>query len=208
MISVIVDTSEELGARTASALLGHPLVDHVALIDRDPPASWRPRARRADSTDGYGIGVGVDVDGIRVFRREGLPGGAGWASPIGLATALAHRLANPGPGAATIPGRPLSVGERFAFPPPVGWAYGKPGELGIHECPIEGTTAAVLATATEGPSIACVDDNLFLTTACLAAGVIVAGTTELAEPVFHHPELFLEACEIFGLVFAVADQPD
>ena len=207
MISVVVDTSEELGARTASALLGHPLVDHVGLIDRDPPASWRPRARRAESTAGYGVGVGVDVDGIRVFRRNGLSGGAGWASPVGLAAALSHRLAQPGPGAATIPGRPLSSGQRFAFPPPVGWAFGEPGPLGIYECPIEGTTAAVLATAVEGPSIACVDDHLFLATACLAAGAIVAGTTELPEPVFHHPDRFLEACEVFGLVFAVADQP-
>ena len=85
MITVVVDSSEELGARTASALLGHPLVDQVGLIDRDPPASWRPRARRADSTSGYDIGVGLDIDGIRVFRREAGPGGAGWASAVGLA---------------------------------------------------------------------------------------------------------------------------
>ena len=208
MFTVVVDSSEELGARTASALLGHPLVDHVGLVDRDPPASWRPRAGRADSTDGYDVGVGVDVDGIRVFRKEGQPGGAGWASPIGLARALTHRLGDPGSCAATIPGRPRSDGQRFAFPPPVGWAYGEPGSLGVHECPVEGTTAAVMATGDEGPSIACVDDSLFLTTACLAAGVIVAGTTGRAEPVFHHPEEFLEACELFGLVFAVAGQPD
>ncbi len=207
MFSVAVDSSEELGARTASALLGHPLVDRVGLIDRDPPASWRPRAIRTDTGDGFDVGVGVDVDGIRVFRREAPDDGTGWASAHGLARCLESRLEPPQRAAVTLPGKPLDGGERFAFPPPLDWLGGELGELDVYECPVEGELAGVIVDGTGDCSIGCVDNAVFLATVCLAAGVVVAGATGTSGPVYEHPTTFLEACELFGLVFAVSSQP-
>lgn len=208
MISVVVDTSEELGARTASALLGHPLVDRVGLIDRDPPASWRPRAVRTDTVDGYDVGVGVDVDGLRVVRREAPTDGLGWASIHGLARSLGARIERVERAAVTVPGKPLDGGERFAFPPPLDWLSGELGDQEVYECPVEGALAGVVVDGIGGRTIGCVDNAVFLATVCLAAGVVVAGTTARSGSVYEHPSTFLEACEVFGLVFAATDQPD
>jgi hypothetical protein len=203
VISVAVDTSQELGARAASALLGHPSVDRIGVLDRDPPKSWGDRARRVSSAEGFDVGIGVEGARVRVYRRE--PVGkrsVGWASPVGLVMAAGSRLDAVVVHAVTVPGTPLSDGERFAFPPPIGWARGRHGQAGVIECPVEGRYAGILATGRSGAAIGAADDSLFLAAVCLAAGAVVAGIHPEIDSVWDAPEEYLAACESLGVVLA------
>ncbi len=203
VISVAVDTSEELGARAASALLGHPSVDWIGVLDRDPPKSWGSRARPVHTADGFDVGIGADGARIRVYRLE--PAGersVGWASPVGLARAAGSKLTDVEAYAVTVPGTPPSRGELFAFPPPIGWARGEPGAAGVMECPVEGRYAGVLARDPSGFAIGTADDGLFLSAVCLAAGAVVAGTHPGIESVWEAAVDYVAACEVLGVVLA------
>lgn len=204
VFTVVVATAEELGGRAASALLGHPAVETVGVFDRDPPKSWGNRARRVASPSGFDVGIGVDGARVRVFRRTPRGEGIGWASPAGLAMAARCRVEGPATCAVTVPGRPLSDGEAFVFPPPIGWSRGVVGPEDVYECPVEGPHAGALARGRSGETVATSDDALFLNAICLAAGAVVAAERPGIGEVWEAAEDYLAACEALGVVLAAS----
>lgn len=152
------------------------------------------------------MGIGVDGAAVRVYRRRAPHHpGVGWASAVGVARSLATRLESPSRPAVTIHGTPIRDGDRFVFPPPIGWAVGRSDDSGVFECPVEGSYAGALAAGTGGRTHATADDAVFLAAACLAAGAVIAGRHGDIVAVWERAEDYLEACELFGLVFAVTD---
>lgn len=200
VISVAVDITQELGARAASSLLGHPLIDRIGTIGRKPPRSWGHRAGEVAGGRGFDVGIGVDGADVRVHRFAGE--GVAWASAVGLARSLERKIGGDAVMAITVPGSPIEAGEAFVFPPPIGWARGTLGEHHVHECPVEGSYAGVTAQGSGGHAFAATDDGLFLSAVCLAAGAIVAGLDPSMSAVWERADDYIDACEVLGLVIA------
>lgn len=203
-MKVAVVVSDEIGSRCASALLSHPAVDLVGLVDADPPRSWGSRAVRTADGEGFDVVVGGDAASLAPDALLVVPGPAPGgrpavthASPEGLARCLAAGLAAPAVVAVTGRGSPAREGTPVAFPAPLGWVYATEVD-GLLVAPVDGTLAAV-AASDRSRIRAVVDDRLFLEGVCLAAGALVADTTG---PVWSRPDAYLRAAEDLGLVVA------
>lgn len=202
---VAVVVSDETGSRCASALLAHPAVELVGLLDADPPRSWGRRAVRAGDASGFDVVVGGDA--VEAARVAGavlvVPGPApddglsvSYASPEGLARSLAEGLDSPVAVALTVPGPPARQGVPVGFPAPVGWVYATERD-GVLVAPVEGLAAVAASDARRTRAV--VDDPLFLAGVCLAAGALVSA---VPGPVWARPEAYISAAEELGVVVA------
>lgn len=202
---VAVVVSDEIGSRCASALLAHPAVELVGLVDADPPRSWGRRAVRSADASGFDVVVGEDAVGAA--RAAGavlvVPGPApddgptvSHASPEGLARSLAEGLDPPVTVALTVPGPPARQGVPVGFPAPVGWVYATEKD-GLLVASVEGLAAVAAYDARRTRAV--VDDPLFLAGACLAAGALVSA---VPGPAWTRPEAYVAAAEDLGIVVA------
>jgi hypothetical protein len=169
----------------------------VGLIGKPPPASWGSRAMRVDDATGFDIVVGPDA-----AARSVSPDGTGsvtFAGLTGLARSLATRL-----GEATVTvdrtvtAETAGEGPYALFPAPLGAVRRATLTDGVMLCPVDGKLAG--AVVSDGRrSIGVVDDVLFASGVCLAAGALLGGHTG---PVWNRSEQFLGVVESLGLLIA------
>lgn len=150
--------------------------------------------------DGNGFDVvvapGGDVtpDGEGTIRFAGL---------TGLARSLASRL----DGLAiemdrTVTSQSAGGGEFALFPAPLGAVRRAGSAEGVFLCPTEGSMAGV-SVRDRSRQLAMVDDVLFVSGVCLAAGALLALDLQ-GGPVWEEAEAYLELVEELGVVFAEA----
>ncbi len=219
MIDVVVHVSGETEARAAQALAAEPGIGRIALLRTSPPGSWGDRIERVEKVDGFDVVVGTGAPTALEATEAGLPvvltdhppqatpPAVVWASPRGLALALAGG----DPDAVvvvTVPGQPLSRGSFAApFPPPIGRVLaGRPDALGVRRAPVEGEFGGVLVER-GGELTVVTDDRRFLAAACLAAGVVLIPDVDGIVPVWCRADRYLAAVHRFGLVTAAAVTP-
>lgn len=169
----------------------------VGLIGKTPPKTWGEAAMKVEDGDGFDIVVapGGDVtpDGEGAVRFAGL---------TGLARSLASRLE----GLRiemdrTVTSEIAGEGEFVLFPAPLGAVRRSGSAEGVFLCPTDGSLAGV--TVTDGSrQIAMVDDVLFVSGVCLAAGALLAPAHR--GPVWEEAEAYLGLVEELGVVFAEA----
>lgn len=195
---VAVQSVDEVHSRAAASLVSSPLVTEVGLIGKEPPRSWGSRATEVVDGAGFDVVVGRS-DGATVSADES--GRVSYAGLTGLARSLAARL--PGRVATmdrTITSAAAGDGAYAVFPLPVGAVRRLTAVAGVMLCPVQGSMAAV-AVSDGGTTIAMVDDVLFASGVCLAAGALLVGHEG---PVWAAAETYLRLTESLGLVFAEA----
>lgn len=150
----------------------------------------------------------TDGDGFDVIVAPGgdvTPDGEGsvrFAGLTGLARSLASRLA----GLRiemdrTVTSESAGEGEFALFPAPLGAVRRSGSAEGVFLCPTDGSLAGV--SVTDGSrQIAMVDDVLFVSGVCLAAGALLA--PDHRGPVWEEADAYLDLVEELGLVFAEA----
>ncbi len=198
-VRVAVDPVDEVHSRAAASLVSSPLVSAVGLIGKAPPKSWGRRATKVSDAGGFDVLVGPDSDHPNVT-----PDGAGsvaFAGLTGLARSLATRLAGDRISmdrtvTATEPG----TGPFALFPEPLGAVRRSTMSEGVMLCPVQGRIAGVVV-GDSLRSLAVIDDVLFLSGACLAAGAVLSGHTG---PVWERPEEYLERVQSLGVLVAEA----
>lgn len=197
---VVIDGTDPIRMRAASALLPDHRVDRVGLLGASPAAGWGSRSVSVTSTVGWDVVVGRDPEPGQVDVTVG-SGGVVWgAGPSGLARSLGAVVGGDVSLAGTVPGTRLREGPRFGFPAPLSWLHGVL-EDGIHHCPVPGSLAGVLAVRDSGASLAVVDDRRFLDGCALAGGVLLAIDGHRG-PVWDAAESYLERVGELGLVIA------
>lgn len=194
---VLVEGADPTMLRAATALASHPDIESVGLADIDPPAGWGGRIHRSEAGEAFDRVVGGPRTGL-LSVTAGPEGTISYASPLGLARALATRLGGRPRLAITEPGRPSRSDRWFDFPAPVGRLLVRHTVDGVDRCPIEEELAAVGANIGER-TLAVVDQSGFLRAVCLAAGVFLEPE---GGPVWKQPETYLAGCELLGLVIA------
>lgn len=194
---VAVRTRSEWHMRIVAALSAHSRVRRVISVSRPLPSSWGEGVSRERSP----VGADVVIDpesgdpGIHVSFGDARSGITN-ASSQGLARALATRSIGSTP-VWTEPGNPVSGGEPYAFPAPIGVVRSEDGRA-----PIGGDLAACGAFGAQS-TLAVVDDRRFLDGVCAAAGALIAYPAPTAPiPVWDRPEMYISACEELGLVVA------
>lgn len=194
---VAIDPVDEVHSRAAASLASSPLVTMVGLIGKVPPASWGSRAMRVDDASEFDIMVGPGGGGSDVT-----PDGAGsvsFAGLTGLARSLATRLGDVTITLdRTVTSDTPGVGPFAVFPAPLGAVRRSMNVDGVTLCPINGKLAGVVVS--DGSRmIAVVDDVLFASGVCLAAGALLGGHSG---PVWDRAEQFLGLAESLGLLIA------
>lgn len=196
---IAADSVDEVHSRAAASLVSSPLVSAVGLIGKAPPKSWGARASKISDPAGFDILVGpadttpsVTPDGSGTITFAGL---------TGLARSLATRLSD---GRVTMdrtvtaadPGQ----GPFALFPEPLGAVRRATQSEGVMLCPVQGRLAGVVVSD-ETQSLAVIDDVLFLSGVCLAAGALLAGHTG---PVWERAEEYLDRVQSMGVLIAEA----
>ena len=196
---IAIDPVDEVHSRAAASLVSSPLVSAVGLIDKAPPKSWGERATKTVGPTGFDVLVGptgtipnVTPDGSGTITFAGL---------TGLARSLATRLEGdrltmdrtvtaPDPG----------EGPFALFPEPLGAVRRATQSEGVMLCPVQGSLAGVVVG--DGVrSLAVIDDVLFLSGVCLAAGALLVGHSG---PVWERAEEYLERVQSMGVLIAEA----
>lgn len=179
-------------------MVASPLVSQVGLIGKTPPKSWGSRAIKARDAAGFDVVVGPGP-GLSIS-----PDGQGdvtFAGMTGLAKALAVRLDGPVISMdRTITSEQSGEGTFALFPAPIG-AVRRSNEVeGVGLCPVSTTVAGVVVCDAVS-TLAIVDDVLFASGVCLAAGALLIGHRG---PVWESAEEYLTLVESMGLVSAEA----
>lgn len=198
-VRVATDPVDEVHSRAAASLVSSPLVTAVGLIDKTPPKSWGRRATKISATDGFDVLVGPG-DSIPNVTPDG-SGAVTFAGLTGLARSLAARLT----GARVSMDRTVTSAEPgegpFAlFPEPLGAVRRATRSEGVMLCPAQGRLAGVVVSD-QSRSLAVIDDVLFLSGVCLAAGALLVGHTG---PVWERAEEYLERVQSMGVLIAEA----
>ena len=136
------------------------------------------------------------------------PDGSGtitFAGLTGLARALAtrltgHRITMDRTVTAADPGE----GPFALFPEPLGAVRRATQSDDVMLCPVQGRLAGVVVSD-ETTSLAVIDDVLFLSGVCLAAGALLVGHTG---PVWERAEEYLERMQSMGVLIAEAVSGD
>ena len=196
---IAADPVDEVHSRAAASLVSSPLVSAVGLIGKAPPKSWGARASKISDPAGFDIVVGpadttpsVTPDGSGTITFAGL---------TGLARSLASRLSD---GRVTMDRTVTAAdpgeGPFALFPEPLGAVRRSTQSEGVMLCPVQGRLAGV-AVSDGTQSLAVLDDVLFLSGVCLAAGALLAGHTG---PVWERAEEYLDRVQSMGVLIAEA----
>jgi len=198
-VRVATDPVDEVHSRAAASLVSSPLVSAVGLIDKAPPKSWGERATKISGTDGFDVLVGP-ADGIPNVTPDGA-GTIAFAGLTGLARSLATRLSGDRIQMDRTVTAPESGEGPFAlFPEPLGAVRRATRSEGVMLCPVQGSLAGVVV-GDGARSLAVIDDVLFLSGVCLAAGALLAGHTG---PVWERAEDYLDRVQSMGVLIAEA----
>jgi hypothetical protein len=194
-----VDPVDEVHSRAAASLASSPLVSMVGLIGKPPPKSWGDRAIQAADGSGFDVVVGPASE-ARNVTPDG-SGVIGFAGLTGLARSLATRLSgNVVSMDRTVTSDEPGTGPQAVFPEPLGAVRRSTKSDGVMLCPVSSRFAGVLV-ASDHETIAVVDDVLFLSGVCLAAGALLAGHVG---PVWERAEEYLERVQAMGVLIAEA----
>ncbi len=194
---IAVSPVDEVHSRAAATLVGSHRVSMVGLIGKNPPRSWGDAAMKVPDGAGFDRVIGPSADVT--------PGGEGavrFAGLTGLARSLASRLDGlivemDRTFTSTTPGQ----GEFAVFPSPLG-AIRRAGSVeGVFLCPT-GASLAGVSVKDANRQIAIIDDVLFASGVCLAAGALLPAGHR--GPVWAEAEAYLELVEELGLVSAEA----
>lgn len=197
---IAVDPVDEVHSRAAATLVSSPLVDMVGLVGKRPPRSWGSRAMRIENPAGFERCVGPKGDHALTVGPDGSRS-VSYAGLTGLARALSTRLAGPVRSMdRTVTSHDPGEGPFAVFPAPLGAVRRSTMTEGVMLCPTPGTLCGVSVTD-DVRQIAMVDDVIFASGVCLAAGALLDGPG----PVWERAEAYLELVESMGLVFAEAD---
>lgn len=195
---VAVKPIDEVHSRAAASLVSDPRVGAVGMIGKKPPKSWGSRAHKV--SDGSGFDVVAGSPGSRTVSPDAT-GDISFAGLTGLARSLATRLDDVAVSldrtvTAEVPGK----GDYAIFPAPLGAIRRSVSVEGVMLCPTDGSMAGV--SVSDGVrTLAMVDQVLFASGVCLAAGALLTGHEG---PVWDAAEAYLGLCEDMGLVFAEA----
>lgn len=175
------------------------MVTLVGLIGKPPPKSWGDRASKVADAAGFDVLVGPGSG-----RPNVTPDGSGTVSFAGL-TGLARSLATRLSGERITMDRTVTAadpgeGPFAVFPEPVGAVRRATMSEGVMMCPVNSAFAGVVV-ADRARTIAVVDDVLFLSGACLAAGALLGGEPG---PVWDRAERYLELVQGLGVLIAEA----
>jgi hypothetical protein len=198
-VRVAIDPVDEVHSRAAASLVSSPLVSAVGLIDKAPPKSWGGRATKISDPAGFDVLVGPG-DVVANVTPDG-SGTTSYAGLTGLARSLATRLT----GDRVMLDRTVTAPEPgegpFAlFPEPLGAVRRATQSDGVMLCPVQGSLAGVVV-GDESTSLAAIDDVLFLSGVCLAAGALLVGHSG---PVWERAEEYLERVQSMGVLIAEA----
>lgn len=198
-VRVAVDPVDEVHSRAAASLASSPLVTMVGLIGKAPPKSWGDRAMKVDDASGFDVLVGPGPAGPNVT-----PDGSGsirFAGLTGLSRALATRLSG---GRITmdrtVTAEQPGTGPHALFPEPLGAVRRATMSEGVMLCPVASTIAGVVV-ADGRRTIAVLDDVLFLSGTCLAAGALLG---PVSGAVWDRSERYLELIQSMGVLIAEA----
>ena len=196
---IAIDPIDEVHSRAAASLVSSPFVSVVGLIDKAPPKSWGERASKISDPTGFDVVVGP-ADTIPNVTPDG-SGTISFAGLTGLARSLATRL----DGGRVTMDRTVTAPEPgegpFAlFPEPLGALRRATRSDGVMLCPVQGSLAGVVV-GDETTSLAVIDDVLFLSGVCLAAGALLVGHTG---PVWERAEDYLDRVQSMGVLIAEA----
>jgi hypothetical protein len=198
-VRVAVNPVDEVHSRAAASLASSPLVTMVGLIGKSPPKSWGDRAMRVSDGRGFEIVVGPD-SGLANVTPDG-SGVVTFAGLTGLARSLATRLH--GDVVAmdrTITADQPGTGPFALFPEPLGGVRRATLSEGVMLCPVSSKFAGVVV-ADGHETMAVVDDVLFLSGACLAAGALLGNHVG---PVWERAEEYLDRVQSLGVLIAQA----
>ncbi len=199
MVRVATDPVDEVHSRAAASLVSSPLVTAVGLIDKAPPKSWGERATKITDPAGFDVLVGPG-DSVPNVTPDG-SGSITFAGLTGLARALATRLTgNKITMDRTVTAPNPGEGPFALFPEPLGAVRRATRSEGVMLCPVQGSLAGV-AVGDETRSLAVIDDVLFLSGVCLAAGALLFGHSG---PVWERAEEYLERVQSMGVLIAEA----
>lgn len=194
---VAVAPVDEVHSRAAASLASSPLVTMVGLIGKPPPASWGSRAMLVDDAAGFDAVVGPDTGPSQVT-----PDGSGtvtFAGLTGLARSLTTRFGDVALSVdRTVTSEEPGEGPFALFPSPLGAVRRDTVADGVMLCPVNNKLGGVVVS--DGlRSIAVVDDVLFASGVCLAAGALLGGHSG---PVWDRAEQYLGVVESLGLLIA------
>lgn len=194
---VAVDPVDEVHSRAAASLASSPLVTMVGLIGKPPPRSWGSRAMHVDDAAGFDVVVGPGD-----ARHRVTPDGSGTVTFAGL-TGLARSLATRFGDAVVTVDRTVTAespgdGHFALFPAPIGAVRRDTVADGVMLCPVNSKLGGVVVSDGRR-SLAVVDDVLFASGVCLAAGALLGGHSG---PVWDRAEQYLGVVESLGLLVA------
>lgn len=171
----------------------------VGLIEKAPPRSWGERATKVPDPSDFDVLVGPS-DTIPNVTPDG-SGTIGFAGLTGLARSLATRLTGERVTMdRTVTATDAGEGPYALFPEPLGAVRRATQSDAVMLCPVQGRLAGVVVGDGES-TLAVVDDVLFLSGVCLAAGALLLGHTG---PVWERAEEYLERVQSMGVLFAEA----
>lgn len=194
---VAVAPIDEVHSRAAASLASSPLVTMVGLIGKAPPASWGSRAMRIDDVAGFDAVVGPEAG-----PRQVTPDGSGsitFAGLTGLARSLTNRFGEVTLTVdRTVTSEQLGEGPFALFPSPLGAVRRDTLADGVMLCPVNNKLGGVVVSDGRR-SVGVVDDVLFASGVCLAAGALLGGHSG---PVWDRADQYLGAVESLGLLIA------
>ncbi len=199
LVRVAIDPTDEVHSRSAASLVSSPLVSAVGLIDKAPPKSWGQRATKVTDSSGFDVLVGPG-NSIPNVTPDG-SGTIGFAGLTGLARSLATRLTGDRLTIdRTVTAADPGEGPYALFPEPLGAVRRATQSEGVMLCPVQGRLAGVVV-GDGARTLAVVDDVLFLSGVCLAAGALLVGHTG---PVWDRAEAYLDRVQSMGVLIAEA----
>ncbi len=198
-VRVAVDPVDEVHSRAAASLASSPLVTMVGLIGKSPPKSWGGRVMRTKDSGGFDVLVGPATE-VRNVTPDG-SGVVGFAGLTGLARSLATRLSGDRVSMdRTVTSDEPGTGPYAVFPAPVGAVRRATKSEGVMLCPVSSQYAGVVV-ADGHETIAVVDDVLFLSGVCLAAGALLG---DHVGPVWERADQYLDRVQSMGVLIAEA----
>lgn len=205
---VLVVVDGEVTTRAAHSLVPHPGVSEVCLL---APAT-SSHFDTVGSTDGFDVVIGTG-NAVAVAAGAQLPAvvtgdasdaaGVTWASPSGLAQALAADLDEVVEVATAVPGEP--DGDTFVvFPSPIDSRQARSEGVDGHTILVargHGSLGAAMAIGRSRHRVI-TDDHRFLAGIALAAGagILLEETPTAPTPVWERPVSYLRTAVDMGLV--------